>query len=57
MAEMNPSLAPLAYFGAVLPQAIRDWLYDVIAAHRYRWFGKHDTCRIPTPDERSRFVE
>jgi predicted DCC family thiol-disulfide oxidoreductase YuxK len=50
-------LSPLAYLGAVLPPPLRDGLYDAIAIHRYRWFGKRDTCRLPTPEERSRFLD
>jgi predicted DCC family thiol-disulfide oxidoreductase YuxK len=41
----------------IVPAPIRDWLYDVVARHRYRWFGKRDTCAIPTPDQRARFLE
>ncbi|WP_456426834.1 thiol-disulfide oxidoreductase DCC family protein [Rhodocaloribacter sp.] len=45
----------LALFSFV-PRPIRDWVYDWIARNRYRWFGKRDTCRIPTPELRSRFL-
>lgn len=41
----------------VLPQALRDRVYDFIARHRYRWFGKYDTCLIPTADQRARFID
>jgi predicted DCC family thiol-disulfide oxidoreductase YuxK len=41
----------------VLPAGVRNALYDVIARHRYRWFGRYDVCRIPTPAERGRFVD
>ena len=44
------------YFFIFLPRAIRDKTYDLIAKNRYRWFGKKDTCRIPTPEERKRFL-
>jgi predicted DCC family thiol-disulfide oxidoreductase YuxK len=40
----------------ILPTSIRDGLYSFIARNRYRLFGKKDTCRIPTPEERSRFI-
>lgn len=39
-----------------LPKGFRDAVYDLVAAHRYRWFGKRDTCRLPTPEERARFL-
>mgnify|MGYP001178830394 CR=1 FL=1 len=34
-----------------IPRFIRNYLYDQIANRRYKWFGKRDTCRIPTKDE------
>ena len=40
----------------LIPLPLRDLLYDLIARNRYRLFGKHDTCRMPTPTERSRFL-
>jgi predicted DCC family thiol-disulfide oxidoreductase YuxK len=47
-------------FAAVLlivPRPIRDVVYAFIARNRYRWFGKRDTCMIPTPEQRARFLE
>lgn len=41
----------------VVPRVIRDAVYDWVAANRYRWFGKTDTCRLPTPEERTRFLD
>jgi len=40
----------------VVPKPIRDLAYDVIANNRYRWFGKRDVCRVPTPELKSRFL-
>jgi len=40
----------------IVPRFIRDAVYDVIAKHRYRWFGKQDTCMVPTPELRARFL-
>lgn len=40
-----------------LPKVLRDSVYRFIARRRYRWFGKQDACRIPTPAERARFPE
>ncbi len=42
--------------GIILPKVIRDWLYDVIAKHRYRIFGKKDECPIPSKDVQGRFL-
>ncbi|HET6267896.1 MAG TPA: DCC1-like thiol-disulfide oxidoreductase family protein, partial [Acidobacteriota bacterium] len=41
----------------IVPRPIRDWLYDTFARYRYRWFGKYDTCPIPPPEVRSRFLD
>lgn len=41
---------------ALLPRALRDWLYDAVARRRYAWFGKLDACPIPTAAERERFI-
>ena len=41
---------------AVVPPPLRDVVYDFVAARRYRWFGKLDTCRLPTAAERERFL-
>lgn len=40
----------------IVPRSLRDYVYDWIARNRYRWFGKHETCRLPTPEERTRFL-
>ena len=39
-----------------LPRPLRNGLYDIIAKNRYRFFGKKEACRIPTPGERERFL-
>lgn len=41
----------------VLPRAITDRVYNAIADNRYRLFGKRDSCLVPSPDIRRRFVE
>ncbi len=40
----------------IVPTSIADKIYDVIAKNRYRLFGKKETCRLPTAEEKSRFV-
>lgn len=47
----------LAGVGWLLPRRVRDWLYDVVADHRYEWFGQKAQCTVPTPELRERFVE
>jgi predicted DCC family thiol-disulfide oxidoreductase YuxK len=48
--------ARLLRVGAVLPRAIRDWLYDRVARNRYRWFGQKTACERPDPTQRHRFT-
>ena len=40
----------------VVPKPARDLFYRWVARNRYKWFGKRDTCRLPSPQERSRFL-
>ena len=40
----------------IFPKFIRDFVYDIIAKNRYKWFGKRDECRIPTPELKKLFV-
>ncbi len=40
----------------LMPAPLRDLVYKTIARRRYVWFGKRDTCRLPTPDERRQFL-
>ena len=47
---------PLAYACIIVPRPVRDWMYDFVARHRYRWFGKKDARMVPTPDVRDRFL-
>ena len=47
---------PLFYFFIFLPAFLRDPVYDWIGKNRYRWFGKKSTCRIPSAEERQKFL-
>ncbi|MFQ5667425.1 MAG: thiol-disulfide oxidoreductase DCC family protein [Candidatus Binatia bacterium] len=40
----------------LVPRCIRNPVYRMIARHRYQWFGKRDTCRLPSTAERARFL-
>ncbi|MFD1171021.1 thiol-disulfide oxidoreductase DCC family protein [Oceanobacillus picturae] len=41
----------------VIPKPIRDFFYNIVARNRYKWFGKRESCKLPSPEERSRFLE
>ena len=47
----------MGFAGMIFPRFIRDFVYNLIAKNRYRWFGKQDTCRIPTPELKAKFLE
>jgi predicted DCC family thiol-disulfide oxidoreductase YuxK len=36
----------------LVPWFVRDFFYDVIAKNRFKWFGRRESCRLPTPEER-----
>ena len=50
---------PWRWLGAfvIVPRPVRDAFYRWFARHRYRWFGKTDACRVPTPELRARFLD
>jgi predicted DCC family thiol-disulfide oxidoreductase YuxK len=47
----------LALVAYAIPRPVRDYLYDQFARRRYRWFGKYDTCPLPPPEVRARFLD
>ena len=48
---------PLLAGCLVIPAFVRDWCYSLVAANRYRWFGKTDQFMVPTEDLASRFLD
>jgi predicted DCC family thiol-disulfide oxidoreductase YuxK len=40
----------------ILPPFFRNFIYDIIANNRYKWFGKKESCRIPSKEERAKFL-
>ena len=57
IARRLSGLWPLLGVLAVLPRPLRDRLYLWIAAQRYRWFGRRDTCWVASPQARGRFID
>ena len=46
----------LLYLFKAVPRPLRDLLYRWVARNRYRWFGKKESCLLPTPALRQRFL-
>ncbi|HKO75666.1 MAG TPA: thiol-disulfide oxidoreductase DCC family protein [Flavobacterium sp.] len=58
--QIARSLDGLFSFGTVfkiIPTGIRNYLYDYIARNRYEWYGKKESCMIPTPELKIKFLE
>lgn len=49
-------LWPLLYVFILVPRVLRDLVYKFIAANRYRWFGRQEACRLPSAEDRERFL-
>ena len=47
---------PLFYVFMIIPTFVRNWVYDYIAKNRYKWYGKRESCMIPTEELKSRFL-
>jgi len=43
--------------GFLLPKVFRDYIYNYIAKNRYKWFGKNESCMLPDPNLRHRFLD
>lgn len=41
----------------IVPRPVRDAVYRWVAARRYRWFGRDETCARPAPDQAARFLD
>lgn len=40
----------------IVPPFLRNIAYNILAHYRYKWFGKREACRVPTPEERAKFL-
>ena len=47
----------LLYALMIIPQFIRNGVYNIIAKNRYKWFGKRDECMVPTAELKELFLE
>ena len=46
----------LAKIANILPDTILNKAYDLVSENRYKIFGKKDTCRLPSPEEKDKFI-
>lgn len=40
-----------------IPKPVRDFVYRSFARRRYRWFGRQESCMLPTPEQKARFLD
>ena len=55
--ELGGSWKLLGTISTFIPRFIRDRLYRLVARSRYRIFGKYETCMLPGPEQRSKFLD
>ena len=48
---------PILYIFMLIPAPLRDWMYNIIAMNRYRWFGRSETCWMPKPEWKDKFLD
>ncbi len=53
---LGGTLTVLSVF-RVIPVGFANVVYDYIAKNRYRWYGKKESCMIPTPELQSKFID
>ena len=41
----------------IVPPFLRDGAYRWVARNRYKWFGQRESCMLPTPELRGRFID
>lgn len=56
VAKMLSGPIKVLYGFIIVPAFIRNGVYNVIARNRYKWFGKKESCMLPSPDVAARFL-
>ena len=56
IAKQLGDLYAFATIFKILPLSLRDSIYDYVAKNRYKWYGKQESCMIPTPELQSKFL-
>lgn len=58
--EISKELGGLFHFislFSILPDSFSNWVYDYIAKNRYKWYGRKETCMMPTEDLKLKFLQ
>jgi predicted DCC family thiol-disulfide oxidoreductase YuxK len=55
--ELGGFWSVAAVLGKIVPKPLRDLFYKCIATNRYKVFGKYDTCMLPEPRHRAKFLD
>jgi predicted DCC family thiol-disulfide oxidoreductase YuxK len=55
--NLKPPYLLVSYFLVISPKFISEYFYKFFAKNRYKWFGKEDDCKIPSPEDRLRFLD
>lgn len=56
IAKNLSGLWPILYIFTIIPKPIRDFVYGIVARNRYSWFGKRESCMIPTHEVKRKFL-
>ena len=56
MSNLGGMYKILSIIAGLIPTRLADFLYNIIAKHRYKWFGKYETCIVPEPKWKDRFI-
>lgn len=57
IAVLNPFYSGMSKFLLIINKTLRDKIYGFVSKNRYKFFGKKNTCRLPTKEEASRFLQ
>lgn len=55
--KLTGGIYSLAMVISIIPKFIRNFLYKIVADNRYHWFGKCESCRVPTSELKEKFLE
>lgn len=56
IAKYLGGIAGFALIFKILPTFIRNGIYDFIAKNRYKWYGRKESCMVPTPEISAKFL-